>query len=210
MVAELAKALTQSLIEKKPEFFLSMPNISSVKDVQQNKDSLINYMYQAAIYHDLGKISMPTVVNNCIRRLTRHEFDVLALHPEKSRPYFAIDPSLRTYQDIALGHHKWYDGDGYPANFKNRQSPFFPAICLVTICDCLDAATENIGRNYHKPKPFEVVLGEFERESGTRYHPEIIQFIKENKDVQEKLRQIVDVGRYDHYYKMYMSYLSEK
>ena len=210
MVAALARELASELIDKKPEFFLSLPNISSPKMVTEYKDSLISYIEQAAIYHDLGKISMPTVVNNCTRRLTDHEFDVLALHPEKSRPYFAIDPSLRYYQDVALGHHKWYDGDGYPSNFKNRQSPYFPVICLVTICDCLDAATENIGRNYHKPKPFETVLGEFVQESGSRYHPEIIQFILANPGLQEKLKLIVDVGRYDHYYKMYTSYISER
>lgn len=210
MVAALAKELASELIDKKPEFFLSMPNITSTKDVTQYKDSLINFIEQAAIYHDLGKISMPTVVNNCTRRLTDHEFDVLALHPEKSRPYFAIDPSLRHYQDVALGHHKWYDGDGYPSTFKNRQSPYFPIICLVTICDCLDAATENIGRNYHKPKPFEEVLSEFVKESGTRYHPEIISFILENKNLQNRMKQIVDVGRYDHYYKMYNVYMKSK
>ncbi len=209
MVAELAKELASHVVDKMPEFFVGMPNLTSPDKVQQKKDSLVDYIFQAAIYHDLGKISMPTVVNNCIRRLTDHEYSILSLHPEKSRPFFAIDPSLYSYQDIALGHHKWYDGDGYPYNFKNRRSPYFPAICLVTICDCLDAATENIGRNYHQPKPFDEVLEEFVAEAGSRYHPDIISFIQNNKDVQEAMRQIVDVGRYDHYYKMYKTYMVE-
>ena len=210
MVAALAKELAAEMIDKKPEFFIGLPNLSSADKVKQQKDSLTEFIYQAAIFHDLGKISMPTVVNNCIRRLTTHEYDIMMLHPEKSRPFFEIDPSLHKYQDIALGHHKWFDGDGYPYSFKNRQSPYFPVICLVTVCDCLDAATENIGRNYHKPKPFETVLDEFIAESGSRYHPEIISFIQSNETLKETMRQIVDVGRYDHYYRMYMSYMKEK
>lgn len=209
MVAALAESLTAKMIDRQPEFFLSLPNISSVKDVQQHKDSLLDFVRQAAIYHDLGKITMPTVVNNCIRKIFNHEYNVLQLHPEKSKTFFAIDPTIKPFQDIALGHHKWYNGDGYPASFKNRESPYYPIICLITVCDCLDAATENIGRNYHIPKPFEKVLSEFIEDSGTRYHPQIIDFICKNKDVQEDLKKIVSDGRYDHYFKLYTGYMNK-
>ncbi len=152
---------------------------------------------------------MPSVVNNCIRRIFDHEYNILTLHPQKSIPFFDIDPSLKDYRDIALGHHKWYNGRGYPATFDNRQSAYFPMISITTVCDCLDAATENIGRNYHHPKPFETVLKEFIKDAGTRYHPDIITFIRSDKETQAKLKKIVSDGRYEHYYKMYSSYLSK-
>lgn len=209
MVADLAKVLTNKLIESKPQYFVGIPGINTVEDVLQNKDTLVGFIYDAAIFHDLGKINMPTVVNNCIRQITDHEHQILSLHPQKSLPFFDIDESLNNYKEIALGHHKWYNGNGYPASFNNLESYCFPIINIVTVCDCLDAATENVGRNYHHPKPFDVVLKEFISDSGTRYDPSIINLIRTDKSLQEALKQIVSDGRNDHYYKMYNGYMSK-
>lgn len=206
MVANLSKVLAQGMIQAHPEYFVGIPGYSSVADVIANQDSLVSFVYQAAIHHDLGKISMPTVVNNCFRRLTDHEFDLLKLHPAKSVPFLHIDNSLSDYEDVAIGHHKSYDGEGYPAEFSNRKSPYYPIICLVTLCDCMDAATENVGRNYHTPKSFEKVLQEFDADKGTRYHPQLVEFIHENANVYAQMKAIVKDGRWDEYYKLYMNY----
>lgn len=209
MVADLAKELATKIIDKNPQYFISLPNMTSPEDVRLHKDSIISFVEQAAIYHDLGKISMPTVVNNCIRRIFDHEYHILELHPEKSRPFFGIDPSLKPFQDIALGHHKWYNGISYPQDFNNLDSPYYSVINLVTICDCLDAATENIGRNYHHPKPFEEVLEEFKKDAGTHYDPQIIRLIDSDQETKQILKDIVQTGRYDHYFKMYTSYMTK-
>ena len=132
------------------------------------------------------------------------------MHPEKSRQFFAIDPSFKTYQDVALGHHKWYDGDGYPATFKHRTSPYFPLICLVSLADCMDAATENIGRNYHTPKSFETVMSEFNAYIGEQYHPDLLNLINENPDIYQKLKTLFSDRGHDFYYEMYRRYMSEK
>lgn len=209
MVADLSRVLTEALIDKKPEFFIGVPGIETTEDVKLNRTSLTEYTYQAAIFHDLGKISMPTIINNSFRRLTEHESDIIQLHPDKSRQFLTIDPSLKQYQDIAMGHHKWYDGEGYPAKFKNRKSPYFPIICIVSLCDCMDAATENIGRNYHTPRSFEDVMKEFEELSGEQFHPELIDFIKSDSYTYKRMKLVVDDGRYDNYYKLYMRYMDQ-
>lgn len=210
MVADLSRILAEAMIEKTPEYFVGVPGFNNVEDVAANKAVLSDLVYLSAIYHDLGKISMPTVIENCFRRLTDHEYDIIKLHPEKSRQFFAIDESLKPYLDVALGHHKWYDGDGYPASFKNRKSPYFPIICLVALCDCMDAATENIGRNYHTPKSFETVMDEFNSLMGEQFHPALLKFINSEPDVHAKMKQIVSDGRYDNYYKLYQRYMSGK
>lgn len=209
MVADLSRVLTDALIDKKPEFFIGVPGYESADDVIRNRASLIEFVSQSAIYHDLGKISMPAIIENSFRSLTDHEFDIIQLHPEKSKQFFAIDPLLQQYQDVALGHHKWYDGDGYPAKFKNRKSPYFPIICIVTLCDCMDAATENIGRNYHTPRDFEDVMKEFNVLSGEQFHPELVDFIMAESSVYQQMKLVVSDGRYDNYYKLYMRYMDQ-
>lgn len=210
MVADISRVFAEEIIEKLPSFFVGVPGFSTEDDVRNKREELLSLVTKSALYHDLGKISMPTIITNSFRRLTNHEFNLIKMHPEKSRQFFAIDPSFKTYQDVALGHHKWYDGDGYPATFKHRKSPYFPLICLVSLADCMDAATENIGRNYHTPKSFETVMSEFNAYIGEQYHPDLLNLINDNPEIYQKLKTIVSDRRYDFYYEMYRRYMSEK
>lgn len=209
MVADLTQVLTENLIDKKPEYFIGVPGYNTVEDVVNKRTELLSFAYLSAIYHDLGKISMPTIINNCFRRLTDHEYDIIKLHPEKAARFFGIDMSFMQYQDIAYGHHKWYDGDGYPSRFKNRKSRYFPIICIVSVTDCLDAATENIGRNYHTPREFEDVLKEFRTLSGEQFNPELLEFIDNDSVTYNKMKLIVDDGRLESYYSLYNRYMDK-
>lgn len=210
VVAHLSQIITSHLIDAHPEYFVGFPNINTPENAIAMRDQLLDYAYQSAIFHDLGKIFMPSIINNCFRKLTNHEFELIKMHPELSKPFFDIDPLFKPYMDVALGHHKWYDGDGYPASFKNRQSPYFPIINIVTLADCLDAATENIGRNYHRPKSFDTVIEEFDNEASTRYDSHVVSFLRDDKDTYNELKEIIEKGRYDFYYKLYQSYLYNK
>lgn len=209
MVADLSRVLAKGMIENHPEFFVGVPGYATASEVVAKQDTLLDFIYQAAMHHDLGKIAMPTIVNNCFRALTDHEYSIIKLHPEKAVPFLHIDPSLNEYEDVAMGHHKWYNGKGYPDSFENLQSPYYPIISLITICDCMDAATENVGRNYHTPKSFEKVMQEFEADKNTRYHPALIDFINENHQVYDEMKRIVRNGRWDEYYKLYMQYFKK-
>ena len=71
------------------------------------------------------------------------------------------------------------------------------------LCDCMDAATENIGRNYHTPKSFETLISEFEEGAGFHYDPVLINFIKQNPDLYRQLKQKVLLGRMDHYFQLF-------
>ncbi len=210
VVAHLAKIITSHLVDAHPEYFIGFPNINTPENAIAMRDQLLDYAYQSAIFHDLGKIFMPSIINNCFRKLTNHEFELIKMHPELSKPFFDIDPLFKPYMDVALGHHKWYDGDGYPASFKNRQSPYFSIINIVTLADCLDAATENIGRNYHRPKSFDTVIEEFDNEASTRYDSHVVSFLRDDKDTFNELKEVIEKGRYEFYYQLYQSYLYNK
>jgi chromosome condensin MukBEF MukE localization factor len=94
-----------------------------------------------------------------------------------------------------LGHHKWYDdSNGYPKEFCNMGYPKKVLVDIVSICDSLEAATNHIGRNYRKAKPFCMIFDEFFEMSGTRYNTEILKTIVGTPEVYCKLRQMVDVS----------------
>ena len=203
MVSDLAKIITKKVAETMPEYFVGLPNLDSVEDVTKHKDTLINFVGQAALYHDLGKIHIPTIVNNCFRRLSNEEYMLVKQHPEAADPFFDTFHFIDPYRDIALGHHKWYNGSSYPDDFDNLKSPLLPLINIVMLCDCMDAATENIGRNYHTPKSFETLISEFEEGAGSHYDPVLIKIIKQNPDLYRQLKQKVLLGRLDHYFQLF-------
>ena len=203
MVSDLSRILTKKLAESMPEYFVGLPKFDSVEDVIQHKDTLLNFVTQSALYHDVGKIHIPTIVNNCFRRLSTEEYQLIKQHPEAANPFFDTYTFLEPYRDVALGHHKWYNGSSYPDDFDNHKSPIFPLINIVMLCDCMDAATENIGRNYHTPKSFETLISEFEEGAGFHYDPVLINFIKQNPDLYRQLKQKVLLGRMDHYFQLF-------
>lgn len=207
MVADLSRILASALIADRPGYFVGVPGYPTTKEVRAKQDELIDFIYHAALYHDLGKIVMPTVIANNYRRITDHEYEIIKKHPEQAMRFLETAPSLHKYRDIALGHHKWYNGQGYPSSFSNRQSPYFPVICLITMCDCMDAATENISRNYHTAKTFEKLMREVDLAAAAQYHPALLKFLNTHPDTYRQMKECISDGRYAHYIDLYKEFV---
>ena len=86
------------------------------------------------------------------------------------------------YANIARGHHKWYDNSkGYPTNFSTAALPEKILIDLVTVADCIDAATDTVGRSYSKGKSLTDMKRELSEGAGTRYTPYIPELMEDTK-----------------------------
>ncbi len=192
MVERLCVTLFDALLDKHPEIFTGIMNYQTSEELLSHRSELMQYLSMAALFHDLGKAQMSEIVGNSFRRLTDHEYDIIKMHPEKSLAYFDLDPLFETYRDVALGHHQGYNGmGGYPASFNNVLSPWRSFIDLVTICDCIDAATDYLDRNYRMPKTFEQVMDEMIADAGIRYNPDIVKAIVEDKELFERMNNII-------------------
>lgn len=209
MVAELAELLTSALIDERPDYFSRVPFLSGSDSIKKYKEELIKYVHHAALFHDVGKISMPAIVNNKFRSLTAHERAILQLHPNKANPYFAIDDDFHKYSVVAMGHQKWYNGNGYPESFDNVGSDFFPFINIVSICNFMDNAIENEGNNQHTMKSFEEVMQQLKARAGTQFDPVLVEFIAHNHILYEQMKERVYTSRAQHYYVMYRSFLDD-
>ena len=208
MTAKLCEAVLKPLIHEHPEMFLTVLSVDDPEEVADYEELLIKLMYNAARCHDIGKILIANIVNTQIRRLSDMEYSYIKFHPKWSYEILMRNRNLQTYAEIALGHHRSYDGkSGYPMYFNNQKSKFRILIDLLTICDCMDAATDVFGRNYTKGKTFDSVLAEFKRAAGTHYNPEIVQFILENEELRDTLRNLTSMeGRADLYFHIYRRY----
>ena len=210
-VAEIAETLMRGILQYQPEMLKGQLGCNTEQDVKRHKKKFLEYIHGAALYHDIGKNSIISVVNNDYRPLTADERKIITLHPELGQKFLELSPELEKYHDTTLGHHKWYNGKGgYPASFDNTKSPVRLMIDIVTLSDCLQAATERIGRNYKGDKTFDTVMKEFRAEAGTRYNPDLVAFIDAHPDVADKLSNLIEDGWVEIYYNIYKQFIRKK
>ena len=170
----------------------------------KDKNELLKYVESAARLHDLGKIHITDIVNMQRRRLDEEEFHGIRRHPTLGAKIVENDKDLNIYRDVILGHHRFYDGKGgYPMDFDNTTSRFRKIIDIVTIADCLDAATDCYSRNYKTPKSFLELLEELKQGAGNRYNPELVNAIGSDKRLCEKLTKVVNEERMDMMFEAY-------
>lgn len=208
-VAMIAKKLMEGILTYQPDLLRgAMGELRHGKVFLDSKECL-NFIYQAALYHDIGKNGIISAVNNDYRPLTDEERAIIKTHPALGAELLKIAPSLyEKYHDTTLGHHKWYNGKGgYPEDFDNTKSPKRILIDIITLSDCMQAATERIGRNYKTGKTFDMVMEEFRRDAGTKYNPDLVKFIDTHEDVARDLAVLVGDAWVDIYFSIYSKYM---
>ena len=204
MVKTLSSELVKSMIRNKPELLIGTNGYKSVEEIKDNIRDVLEYGKIAALCHDIGKLAIADIINIQYRRITNTEFSIIKKHPEIGAEVLRKVPYLWAFEDIAHGHQKSYDGkSGYPEDFDNRKSPNAIWIDIISLCDCIDAATDSLGRVYKKAKPFEKVLQELVDGAGSRYNPELVELIQKDTALREMLKYIVSEGRDTYMFAIY-------
>jgi len=204
MIALLAKRLCREMAEKSPSLLAGTLDFETADQVSANLDGLLDIVYHSGLYHDLGKCMMISYVGMYSRRLLDEEFACIKLHPIFSRKLLN-SLHLEDMADIAYYHHRNYAGGGYPRCDIECPARIRRIVNMVTVADCLDAGTDNIGRSYAASKSYEQLIEELRAGKSTRYAPEVValfddtSFYSETKDFIHNMRRQVylDVYRAD-------------
>ncbi len=102
-----------------------------------------------SFFHDIGKIKIPDNILKKPGRLTDEEFEIMKKHTLFGYEIL-IENDLKKYSKMALEHHEFMDGSGYPNGIKGEDISEYAKI--VQICDIFEALT---GIRPYK-KPFEI------------------------------------------------------
>ena len=126
----------------------------------------------AAPMHDIGKIAIPDAILCKPGKLTPDEFAVMQTHARVGADLLAgsQSPVLRLAHEIALGHHEWWDGGGYPSGLKGTEIP--EAARIVAIVDVYDALIHD--RVYRPALPEQEALKIMRAGRGTHFDPELL------------------------------------
>lgn len=195
MVARLSECMARHLIEDAPELFIGFPGCGDAQQVLESKSRILRYTYHAALCHDLGKLFVIDTISMYGRNLLDDEFIMIKNHPVIGALVASMHESTREYEDVIKGHHLWYDcSRGYPADFDTAKSPYKTVIDIVMAADCLDAATDIVGRSYNKGKTFADYEKEVQADAGTRYAPFLVTLF-EDPDLRKDIEYLLSTGR---------------
>ena len=183
MVGKITACLCGHLLRVHPEAFAGVAGYDGKEALtEENRYEIIQYAYQGALCHDFGKLFIMDIIAIYGRKLMDDEFEMIKCHTDLGSDLLLRCESTEKYANIARGHHKWYDNSrGYPQGFRTDSVAEKVVIDLVTVADCLDAATDTVGRSYSRGKTLEDMKREFAEGAGTRYTPFITELMEDEK-----------------------------
>jgi putative two-component system response regulator len=142
----------------------------------------------AAPMHDIGKVAIP---DSILLKPGKLDFDERAIMQQHTTIGHAIlkDSNSKLLQkaaEIALSHHEWFDGSGYPHGLKASEVPISGRICAIS--DVFDALTSV--RPYKDAWPIDAAIAEIKRGAGNHFDPMLVAaFISDLAEILQ-LKQI--------------------
>jgi response regulator RpfG family c-di-GMP phosphodiesterase len=128
---------------------------------------------QAAPLHDIGKLAVADSILLKPGKLTEEEFEKVKGHVAAGAQILSGSNSevLCVAEEIALTHHEWWDGSGYPAGLEGDAIPLSGRI--VALADVFDALTH--ARPYKPAWSAGDAVAEIRRLSGRQFDPQVVE-----------------------------------
>lgn len=165
----------------------------------------IRHISHAGFLHDIGKIGVSEEILDKTSKLENEEWEKIKEHPIKGAEIISHLDFLENTVDWIKYHHKWYNGQGYPADNGNGSGIPIEA-SIIAVADSFDAMTDDRElamhwkcdscgyepeddqrpavcpkcgaqkrRIYREPKTLDQAIDELRRGSGTQFHPRVVK-----------------------------------
>jgi HD-GYP domain-containing protein (c-di-GMP phosphodiesterase class II) len=155
-------------------------------------EPFVEKVEEAAIRHDLGKVSWPNQVLRKPARLKGREEEYKWTHPDVSAEIAAHAGSSDEVIAMIKYHHERYDGRGYPEGLKEDAIPLGARILCVA--DSFDAMVHD--RWYKRKRTIDGAVEEIRRCAGTQFDPDVVEAflrILEKMDLEKLVEAVEDV-----------------
>ncbi len=131
------------------------------------------FLEQAALLHDIGKIGVHDNVLKKTGPLSDEEMNAMKKHPCIGSKILQEIKPLHVSRELSVGaasHHERFDGNGYPRGLAGEDIPLVARI--ITIADAFDAMTSK--RSYRGAFSVEKALAELAANSGSQFDPILV------------------------------------
>lgn len=133
------------------------------------ENEIIN-LEKLALFHDIGKLSVPSEIINKPSALTAEEMRIMQLHVINGYKIANVSEELAPVAREILCHHERWDGKGYPNGYAGEEIPYLSRI--VTVADSFDVITHD--RPYKFARPVQSALDEIRRNRGIQFDPAVV------------------------------------
>ncbi len=165
-------------------FRMAKYSLAIARELGLDNDSC-DRIWRASPMHDIGKIGIPDNILLKPGRLTPSERTIMETHTIIGHNILegSKSPYLNLGAKIALSHHEWFDGSGYPYGVKGHEIPIDARV--VAIADVLDALTTS--RPYKSAWSMEDSLEHIKNSAGTHFDPDGVKALL---SIEELIRKI--------------------
>jgi putative two-component system response regulator len=125
-----------------------------------------------AALHDIGKIGTPDDILNKEGPLNDFEWKVMKEHAHNGACILAAYPNPMA-KEIALSHHEWWNGSGYPHRLEGPQIPL--AARIVSLADVYDAL--RMKRSYKPSLSHDEAMAKISHGSGVQFDPALVDVV---------------------------------
>jgi HD-GYP domain-containing protein (c-di-GMP phosphodiesterase class II) len=163
-------------------------------------DEFIEYLFQFAPVHDVGKISVPDHILLKPGPLSPEEFEVMKGHVDSGLEIvdlavgdfaFVSTAHLEMLRQIVGCHHEKIDGSGYPRGLTGEAIPL--AARIVAVADVFDALSSR--RPYKPAWSNDEALAALRAEAGTKYDSDCVEALAmcmdEIREIQSRFTETV-------------------
>ena len=123
-----------------------------------------------ALFHDIGKIGIPSDILLKPGPLDDHEWEIIRMHPELGERILAPIARLADVRPIIRHCHEHYDGSGYPDRKVGEEIPIESRIILVV--DAFHAMTTD--RPYRRRLSVGEACRRLARSAGVQFDPAVV------------------------------------
>ncbi len=131
------------------------------------KDDELKTLSLAGLFHDIGKIAIPSGILNKPAALDQDEWFIVQKHSEIGYHILSPFKLMDKIAEIVLQHHERFDGKGYPNGLKGEHILYYARI--VTLADAYDVMRSK--RPYTDVWAADRACSEINKQSGTQFDP---------------------------------------
>jgi putative two-component system response regulator len=152
-------------------------------------DEIIEMLYKTSPLHDIGKVGVPDHILLKPGKLTPDEWEEMKKHTLygheallRAEQELGSTDFVQMAREIAITHHEWWNGTGYPRGLVGENIPVSGR--LMAVADVYDALISR--RAYKDPRPHEEAVKTIIEGAGHHLDPDIVaEFVARQAQFQE-------------------------
>ena len=168
---EMLERYCDAIFRQIPDFFDDIPFLAECAGEEEKRSALMDYARMCGLMYDLGKAKMNMQRISLIRNLFEDEYQMERQHAFAGYEELNRRESTKIYADVALGHHSWYQGGGYPEVYVRNASPYRQMTDVAAVVAYL------ISHGRENP---EAAFQEAVRQEGRRFSPMVTAFLSDD------------------------------